>query len=90
METGKKENKQLAPKGEEDVDEYIYSCADNVVSSTECTGLIPTPPANEQEAQAFRTERCFVATCKRCCGNDKIANRSEVKEREISLAAEKT
>lgn len=53
METGKKENKQLAPKGEEDVDEYIYSCADNVVSSTECTGLIPTPPANEQEAQAY-------------------------------------
>lgn len=45
---------------------------------------------DEQEAQAFRTERCFVATCKRCCGNDKIANRSEVKEREISLAAEKT
>lgn len=45
---------------------------------------------DEQEAQAFRTERRFVATCKRCCGNDKIANRSEVKEREISLAAEKT
>ena len=45
---------------------------------------------DEQEAQAFLTEWCFVATCKRCCGNDKIANRSEVKEREISLAAEKT
>ena len=45
---------------------------------------------DEQEAQAFRTERRFVATCKRCCGNDKIANRSEVKEREISLVAEKT
>ena len=45
---------------------------------------------DEQEAQAFRTERRFVATCKRCCGNDKMANRSEVKEREISLAAEKT
>lgn len=45
---------------------------------------------DEQEAQTFRTERRFVTTCKRCCGNDKIANRSEVKEREISLAAEKT
>jgi hypothetical protein len=55
MNTETKENKQLAPKEkeEDDVDNYIYSCADNVVSSTECTGLIQTPPTNEQEAQAY-------------------------------------
>lgn len=46
-----KRNKQIAPK--DDDDEYIYSCSDTVVSGTECTGLIQTPPTSEQEAESY-------------------------------------
>lgn len=45
-----KQNKQLAPQPDED---FLDSCENNVVSGTECTGLIPTPPENETEAEAY-------------------------------------
>ncbi|MBS5646062.1 MAG: hypothetical protein KHW67_01190, partial [Lachnospiraceae bacterium] len=72
---------------------HAFSCkheTHDLLTLVSCDEAANALLLDEQEAQAFRTERCFVATCKRCCGNDKIANRSEVKEREISLAAEKT
>lgn len=47
----KPENKQMAPK--DDDDEYIYSCTNSVVSGTECTGLIPTPPEADSEADSY-------------------------------------
>jgi phosphoserine aminotransferase len=47
----KPENKQMAPK--DDDDEYIYSCTNSVVSGTECTGLIPTPPETDSEADSY-------------------------------------
>lgn len=47
------ENKQLAPKNDDDIDDYIYSCTDNVASTTECTGLIPAPPVSESEAESY-------------------------------------
>ncbi len=34
-------------------DEYIYSCTNSVVSGTECTGLIPTPPETDSEADSY-------------------------------------
>lgn len=43
-------NKQLAPK---DAADCLDSCENSVVSGTECTGLIPTPPENEQEAESY-------------------------------------
>lgn len=50
-----KENKQMAPKpGDADFDlDIVDSCAENVVSGTECTGLVPTPPENEHEGEAY-------------------------------------
>ncbi len=45
-----KKNKQIAPKSEED---SLDSCENNIVSGTECTGLIQTPPENEQEAESY-------------------------------------
>lgn len=50
-----KENKQMAPKpGDKEFNlDIINSCAENVVSGTECTGLVPTPPENEQEGEAY-------------------------------------
>ncbi|TQI65863.1 hypothetical protein [Clostridium sp. KNHs216] len=34
-----------------DQDSFFYT--DNVISSTECTGLIQTPPVSEGEAEAY-------------------------------------
>ncbi len=53
-----KENKQLAPKepaAKSGVDyaDLADSCSGSVVSGTECTGLIQTPPENEQESEAY-------------------------------------
>lgn len=42
-------NRQLAPKSAESAEES----AEEVVSSTGCTGLIPTPPEDEPEAEAY-------------------------------------
>lgn len=47
-----KPNKQVAPQPGEDEDE-ILSSVDTVSSSTECTGLIQTPPDSEAEADAY-------------------------------------
>ena len=51
-------NKQLAPKKAEhkssvDFTDFVDSCSDTVVSGTECTGLVPTPPESEQESEAY-------------------------------------
>lgn len=46
-----KRNKQLVPETDEDDD--IISSVDTVASGTECTGLIPTPPETEAEAEAY-------------------------------------
>ncbi|MCI1956237.1 MAG: hypothetical protein LKJ21_07700 [Oscillospiraceae bacterium] len=46
-----KKNKQMAPA--DDDEEYVYSCTDTVVSGTECTGLIQTPPESESEAESY-------------------------------------
>lgn len=46
-----KKNKQLAPT--DDDEDYAYSCSDTVVSGTECTGLIQTPPTSESEAESY-------------------------------------
>lgn len=51
MDEKDKQNKQLAPT-EDELNDYDYT-TDTVVSSTECTGLIQTPPANEAEAEAY-------------------------------------
>ena len=53
-----KENKQLAPKKESgkssiDYTDFVDSCSNTVVSGTECTGLIPTPPESEPESEAY-------------------------------------
>lgn len=52
-----RENKQLAPKKKEvqstDYTELADSCSNTVVSGTECTGLIPTPPEDEQQSEAY-------------------------------------
>lgn len=53
-----KENRQLAPKKKDaktsvDYADLADSCSSNVVSGTECTGLIPTPPESEQESEAY-------------------------------------
>ncbi len=52
------ENRQLAPKKAErkssaDFTDFVDSCSDTVVSGTECTGLVPTPPESEQESEAY-------------------------------------
>ncbi|WBY64872.1 MAG: hypothetical protein ACFWUD_09385 [Thermocaproicibacter melissae] len=48
------ENKQMAPKENKNFDlDLIDSCTDNVVSGTECTGLIPTPPEDEPESESY-------------------------------------
>lgn len=42
-------NKQLLQSRPiDDIDEY-----DNVASSMDCTGLIPTPPVNEAQAESY-------------------------------------
>lgn len=50
-----KTNKQMAPKPDDDNFDLdlIDSCSNNVVSGMECTGLVPTPPENEQESDAY-------------------------------------
>lgn len=50
-----KTNKQMAPKPDDDNFDLdlIDSCTNNVVSGMECTGLVPTPPENEQESDAY-------------------------------------
>lgn len=53
-----RENKQLAPKKKDagkniDYTGLVDSCSENVVSGTECTGLIPTPPEDEQQSDAY-------------------------------------
>ena len=42
-------NKQMEPTDFED-DYFDY---DNVACATECTGLIPTPPVSDEEAEAY-------------------------------------
>lgn len=34
-------------------DSDLFFEVDNVSSATECTGLMPTPPANDAEAEAY-------------------------------------
>ncbi len=34
-------------------DENFFFDLDDIVSTTECTGLIPTPPVSEAEAEAY-------------------------------------
>ncbi len=46
-----KENKQIAPKSD-DIDSLDFT-TDEVVSGTGCTGLIQTPPEDEQEAESY-------------------------------------
>lgn len=48
-----KRNKQLAPPPGKDDEDEILSSIDTVSSSTECTGLIQTPPASEAEAESY-------------------------------------
>ena len=50
-----KVNKQMAPKPDDDNFDLdlIDSCTNNVVSGMECTGLVPTPPEDEQESDAY-------------------------------------
>lgn len=48
----KKPNKQLAPLPGKDEND-VLSSVDTVSSSTECTGLIQTPPASEAEADSY-------------------------------------
>lgn len=44
-------DKQLAPKNRREAEEDEWD--DSIVSGTECTGLIPTPPESEPEAEAY-------------------------------------
>jgi hypothetical protein len=46
MENKKKERLQL-----QDEDSFFNS--ESVASATECTGLIPTPPVSEEEAESY-------------------------------------
>lgn len=48
----KKPNKQMAPPPGRDEDD-VLSSVDTVSSSTECTGLIQTPPVSESEADSY-------------------------------------
>lgn len=45
----KKKNPQLAPKTESEAEET----SGEVVSGTGCTGLIPNPPENDRQAEAY-------------------------------------
>lgn len=47
-----KPNKQIAPLPGRDEDD-VLSSVDTVSSSTECTGLIQTPPESEAEADSY-------------------------------------
>ncbi len=44
-----RENKQML----DPYNQSVLEDCDNVASITECTGLIPTPPVNEEEAEAY-------------------------------------
>lgn len=44
-------NRRGIPLHNDDKDKYSH--LDIVASSTECTGLIPAPPANESEAESY-------------------------------------
>ena len=59
--TDKTENKQLLQK-DKALDEDLFYDIDLVASATECTGLIPTPPLSEEEAESYTcllyTSRC--------------------------------
>lgn len=46
-----KVDKQLAPQ--EDDEDDIQARVDMVASTTECTGLIQTPPSSENEAASY-------------------------------------
>lgn len=37
---------------EEDRD-FLYYDVENIASATDCTGLIPTPPVNAEEAESY-------------------------------------
>lgn len=37
---------------EEDRD-FLYYDVENIASATDCTGLIPTPPTNAEEAESY-------------------------------------
>ncbi len=50
--TNKTENKQLLQK-DKALDEDLFYDIDLVASATECTGLIPTPPLSEEEAESY-------------------------------------
>lgn len=47
----KERDKQLLPIRMPSEDRLIDS--ENVASATECTGLIPTPPISEEEAESY-------------------------------------
>ncbi len=38
---------------DENTSNYPYDDAENIVSATDCTGLIPTPPVNQTEAESY-------------------------------------
>ena len=52
MDKNNTENKQLL-QPEQALDEDLFYDIDLVASATECTGLIPTPPLSEGEAEAY-------------------------------------
>lgn len=52
MDKNKTENKQLL-QPEKALDEDLFFDIDQVASATECTGLIPTPPLSEEEAESY-------------------------------------
>lgn len=47
-----KKNKQTINE-ENPMDFDMLFDSNNTVSSTECTGLIPTPPLNDEEAESY-------------------------------------
>ena len=45
-------DKQLVRKNSK-INDHLLEELDTVASATECTGLIPTPPLSESEAEAY-------------------------------------
>ncbi|RPF43342.1 hypothetical protein EDD70_2305 [Hydrogenoanaerobacterium saccharovorans] len=45
-----KNKKNIAPQSEQDDDFFDF---DTIASATECTGLIPTPPLSDEEAESY-------------------------------------
>lgn len=48
----KNKDMQGFPIDEEDRD-FLYYDVENIASATDCTGLIPTPPTNAEEAESY-------------------------------------